>query len=188
MDAYDAYKKFLAIKLHFKNEKYDYFKYRGSVKVTRDSFETRNDKYHFHKLSKRDDLELFLACNIREENDVWVGHMFDEKHMSNYREAKKRLQSLEYLFKNDMMQFDSLDEALLVKDGDYPKILNMYNRGEIMAETLIILHKTCKVFDYWDSVMSDTVVWPRVKNKLIKYAAFIDFDIHKYNQILKDLY
>lgn len=188
MDAYDAYKKFLAIKLHFKNEKYDYFKYRGSVKVTRTSFETRNDKYHFHKLSKKPDLELFLACNIRDENDVWVGNLFDEKCSNRFRDTQKKLQSLEYLFKNDMSQFESLDEAFVVKNGDYPKLLNMYNRGDIMTETMVILNHTCKIFDYWDKNISDTIIWPRTKQKLLKYSGFVSFDMNKYNKLLKDLF
>lgn len=188
MDAYDAYKKFLAIKLHFKNEKYDYFKYRGSVKVTRTSFETRNDKYHFHKLSKKPDLELFLACNIRDENDVWVGNLFDEKCSNRFRDTQKKLQSLEYLFKNDMSQFESLDEAFVVKNGDYPKLLNMYNRGDIMTETMVILNHTCKIFDYWDKNISDAIIWPRTKQKLLKYSGFVSFDMNKYNELLKDLF
>lgn len=188
MDAFEAYRQFLAIKLHFKSEKYDYFRYRGSVKVTRDSFEVRNDKYHFHKLSKKPDLELFLACNIRDENDVWVGNLFEDKYAIRFKEAQKRMQSLEYLFKNDMSQFDTLDEALVVKDGEYPRVLNMFNRKQIMPETIIILDKTCKVFDYWDSAISDSIIWPKTKLKLLKYAGFMNFDINKFNQTLKDLY
>lgn len=188
MDAYDAYKKFLAIKLHFSNDKYDYFKYRGQVRVTRNSFETRNDKYHFHKLSKKPDLELFLACNIRENTDLWVGKLFDDECVNIFRDTKKKLQSLEYMFKNDMSQFDSLDEAFVVRNGDYPKILNMYNRGEIMTETMVILNATCRVFDYWDSTISDTILWPKTRQRLLKYTGFMTFDVDKYNELLKDLY
>lgn len=188
MDAFDAYKKYLAIKLHFKQKKYDYFKYRGSLKITRSSFETRNDKYHFHKLSKKPDLELFLACNIRDNNDIWVGNLFDEKCVNAFRETQKKLQSLEYMFRNDMSQFESLDEAFVVKNGDYPKILNMFNRGEIMAETMIILNSACKVFDYWDKTISDTIIWPKTRQKLQKFAGFMNFNKEKYNDILKELY
>jgi len=188
MDAYDAYKKFLAIKLHFKNEKYDYFKYRGSVKVTRTSFETRNDKYHFHKLSKKPDLELFLACNIRDDNDVWVGNLFDDKCLHRFRDTQKKLQSLEYMFKNDMSQFDSLDEAFMVQNGDYPKLLNMFNRGEVMTETMVILNDTCRIFDYWDQHISDTILWPKIRQRIEKYSGFMNYDRVKYNNILKTLY
>lgn len=188
MDAYDAYKKFLAIKLHFKNDKYDYFKYRGSVKVTRASFDTRNDKYHFHKLSKKPDLELFLACNIRDDNDIWVGNLFDEICIDKFRNTQKKLQSLEYMFKNDMSQFESLDEAFIVKNGDYPKLLNMFNRNEVMIETMVILNDTCKIFDYWDKNISDTIIWPRIKLRIEKYAGFLKYDKAKYYDLLKKLY
>jgi len=46
MEPFDAYKKFQALKLHFTSDSYDYFKYNGSVKVNKISFETKNDKYY----------------------------------------------------------------------------------------------------------------------------------------------
>lgn len=188
MDAFDAYKKFMAIKLHFKQDSYDYFKYRGSVNANRSKFETRNDKYFYHKLAKKPDLELFLACNLRDDDNAWVGNLFDEKYELNFKETLKRLQSLEYLFKLDMQKFESMDEAFTVKDGNYPKILNEYKRGNIMAETLIILNGVLKIFDYWDSTISDKVLWPRTRASLEKYGKFFSYDIDKYNSVLKNLF
>ena len=188
MDPYEAYKKFLAIKLHFKQDSYDYFKYRGSVRANPSSFETRKDKYFFHKLSKKHNLELFLACNLRDEADTWVGKLFDEKYEKNFRETQKRLQSLEYLFKVDMQQFDSLNDALVVSNGNYPRILNEYKRGNVMAETLIILNGVLNVFDYWSKEIDDTILWPRTRTSLEKYGKFFSYDKNKYNTTLKELF
>ena len=110
------------------------------------------------------------------------------KCSNRFRDTQKKLQSLEYLFKNDMSQFESLDEAFVVKNGDYPKLLNMYNRGDIMTETMVILNHTCKIFDYWDKNISDAIIWPRTKQKLLKYSGFVSFDMNKYNELLKDLF
>ena len=174
--------------MHFKNEKYDYFKYHGKVKVNRNSFETRNDKYFYHKLSKRPKLELFLATNLRDDPDLWVGKIFEEVHNKKFIETEKRLQSLEYLFKIDMQKFDSLDDALVVHDGNYPRILNEYNRSNIMPETLVILNGTLGVFDYWSNQIDDTIIWPLTKLKLEKYGKFFSYDKNKYNTILKKLF
>lgn len=187
MEAFDAFKKYLALKLYFKNDSYDYFKYNGSVSAQRDKFETRNDKYFFHKLSKKPDLELFLAVNLMDNPDLWVGKLFDEDCEARFKQTKKRIESLTYTFKEDMSHFDSLDEAFVVRDGDYPKILNMYRRGEVSPETLCILNGTLKIFDYWDSQISDTILWPRTKSQLVKYGKFIHYDKKKFNELLKQI-
>ena len=47
MDAYEAYQKYLALRTHFKDDKYDYHRYHGKLKANRDRFEVRRDKYSF---------------------------------------------------------------------------------------------------------------------------------------------
>ena len=96
------------------------------------------------------------------------------------------MQSLTYVFDSDMSQFDNLDEALTVSNGNYPKILNMYKRGEVSAETLIILNAALRLFEYWDANISDKVLWPKTKQSLVKYGSFLKFDKNKYNQLLVD--
>ena len=53
MTGYEAFTIYNALKLHFTNEKYDYFKYKAKSRVTIDSFERRKDKYYFYKLSRQ---------------------------------------------------------------------------------------------------------------------------------------
>ena len=50
MEAYDAYKIYHALKLHF-NSEYDYNKYNGKAKVTVDSYLKEKDKPFFAKSS-----------------------------------------------------------------------------------------------------------------------------------------
>jgi len=186
MDAFDAYKMFTAIKLHFSSPSYDYFKYNGSVRVNESKFECRNDKYFYHKLSKKQNLELFLASNLFENHNLWVGNLFEDEYNQRFKQAQKKHQSLTYVFDSDMSQFDNLDEALTVSNGNYPKILNMYKRGEVSAETLIILNAALRLFEYWDANISDKVLWPKTKQSLVKYGSFLKFDKNKYNQLLVD--
>ena len=47
MDGFKAYKYYMAIKLHFTSLKYNVFETRGHVKGTRDTFNSRNDRYIF---------------------------------------------------------------------------------------------------------------------------------------------
>tara|TARA_R100001509_G_scaffold163345_1_gene137569 strand:- start:201 stop:770 length:570 start_codon:yes stop_codon:yes gene_type:complete len=188
MEPFEAYQKYLALKLHFDSESYDYFKYRGKTNAKRDKFDVRQDRYFFHRLSKKDDLELYLASNLFENADLWVGQLLDQECIDRFKETKKRQQSLKYLFENDMSQFDSLDEALVVKNGDYPKVLNMYNRKQIMPETMVILNATCRVFWYWKENISDTIIWPKTMTKLLKYQPFVKFDVEDYVELVQGLY
>ena len=52
MEAYEAYKIYHALKLHF-NSDYDYNKYHGKAKVTVDSYLKRKDKPFFAKVHFR---------------------------------------------------------------------------------------------------------------------------------------
>jgi hypothetical protein len=59
MDAFAAYKKYVALKLHFQQDNYDYFKFSGKAKVSREKFETRRDKYYFQRIAKLYDEKQF---------------------------------------------------------------------------------------------------------------------------------
>jgi hypothetical protein len=191
MDAFDAYKKYLAIKLHFTQESYDYFKYNGQTKADRSKFELRKDRYMFHRLSKREDLDLYLASILKEKPDCWVGDLLDTNNMSlqeYWRNARKNRESLSYVVKNDMQQFDSLEDAFLVSDGDWPKIVKYYRKDRIHIETLAVVCAVYNPFSYWDTEISDTIIWPRIKMKLQKYSKFISFDKQKIKDIIQEIY
>jgi len=189
MDAFETFKKYLAIKLHFSGKNYDYFKYHGSLKsANRNSFETRKDKYFFHKLSKHDNLEIFLATSFMLKNDVWVGDLFDEKYEKSYERTLKRIQSLEYTFKSELQQYDSLNDALNISTNSLPNILKDYKNNTISNETLIILNDCLNVFDYWSTNMPNDIWWEITKNNLCKYKGFINYDKSKYNKLLFTLF
>ena len=46
---------YLAIKLHFTTDTYNYDEYGGKVNCKLETFTKRNDRYFFHKLSKQYD-------------------------------------------------------------------------------------------------------------------------------------
>jgi len=43
MTAFESYRVYSALKLHFTTDSYDYFKYNGKTKVTPENFEKRKD-------------------------------------------------------------------------------------------------------------------------------------------------
>ena len=45
--------KYACVKLHFTTNTYDYIQYVGKVNCKLETFTKRNDRYFFHKLSKK---------------------------------------------------------------------------------------------------------------------------------------
>ena len=65
MNEFDAYKIYLAFKLHFTSEKYDITKTKGAVKFKKESFYKRQDQLSFQRLAEEfndDTLPKFLIA------------------------------------------------------------------------------------------------------------------------------
>ena len=99
MEAYEAYKIYHALKLHF-NSDYDYTKYNGKAKVTVDSYLKRKDRPFFAKVARKylttENTKNFFISNFIVNPKGWVGN-FNEQNYADYR---KRNQSLKYNYKN----------------------------------------------------------------------------------------
>ena len=80
MEPFDAYKYYMAIKLHFESDSYDAPKYNFKTSISPQSFWKRRDKYHFAKLSRKfnkpDELVDFYISQFVNGNK-WIGDMFE---------------------------------------------------------------------------------------------------------------
>lgn len=193
IDGYEAFGLYESLKLHFTKDSYDFHKYNGKSNISVTSFENRKDKYHFYKLSrkfsKREDLIEFLVANFVERDGLWVGDLLTEDAEVNYRSRQKIIQSLSYEFTGDLAKlFDGVDdpnEVIKVVDGDYPILLTYTLQRVIKIETLCILNSILNFLPMWDKKITDTIRWPDLRRKIIKYTAFLPKDSVKYKLILK---
>jgi len=192
MTGYEAFSIYNALKLHFSQQSYDYFKYNGKSRISIDSFENRKDKYHFYKLSrkyKEDEYINFLVANFIMNEKTWAGDLLKTEAEVNYLRRMKYMQSMTYSFENDCnLVFEELDnpnEVLRVEDGEYPVLLLMALRKEIQPETLVILNALLNFFPAWSKNVADTIRWPDYRMKMLKYTAFVPFDSVKYRLMLK---
>lgn len=206
MDEFDAFKIYIAMKSHFQGE-YDYVKYKGKQKVSNDAFQRRDDKKTFEELSRRfnkKELEEFLlaafldvtsggSLALARNEFMWSGKLLDDETFDTHKEWKKRIQSLSYIFENDVKELLTkavdldLNFAKIFKSvhGEYPLIMKMESRGEISLETLIVFDK---MFGFVDKVnINETTYWPLYKFKCQKYSAFLDINIDYYKDILKKI-
>ena len=185
VDPYEVYIKYLALKSHFSDLNYDYFKYNGKVKAWRSTFDVRKDKYFFYKLSKKKDPIEYLVANFIGSNDFYIGNIRTDESDQIYMDYKKRKESLSYVFKNDLSKMkENFNDNIVVPDNEHPYLLRLYMRGDISLETLTLINKCVNIFDYWDKELKDDIMWPDIKLKAIKYDPFMSVDINKYREII----
>jgi hypothetical protein len=196
LSGFGCYLKYLAIKSHFSQEKYDYFKYNGKVKATEQSFIKRNDRYFFERLSKRlkreEDIEMFFVANFFYNSNFWIG---ESDLDTSYNLLNKKISGIQYLFKMEALQLFDIEQdfdVLFTCQGDYPILLKEYCSGAISAETIIILNDILHIFKTWSKNISDTLVWPEKKFQLEKYAPFllkyIEYQPKEYKNILRKIF
>lgn len=188
MDGFDAYKTYVALKNHFSSKTYDFFKYNGRTRASLKSFENRNDKYYFNKLSKQKNLIDFLVANIAYNENPWVGDVINNTEAEKcYKKFKKIKESITYTFQSDLDMFDlPFAENFIVKDGQHPKALRLVMERKITLETIIILNDLSGFMKSWNRKITDTVVWPSVYLKCKKLRPFLTFDKEKLKNILVD--
>lgn len=190
---YQVYTEYLALKSHFTNRNYDYFKYNKKVRASVTSFNRRADKYWFEKTSRKykdEEIVNFLVANFVEStsvNQIWIGEIINSGERI-YGEWKKRQQSLTYLFKeqsNELFLETKLDDALNCSKG-HPMVLKRFLSGKLSLETLTIYDKIFNFSKDFDKKLIDPV-WETVSLKIKKYAPFINIDVFQYRKILREI-
>ena len=185
VDPYEVYIKYLALKSHFSDPNYDFFKYNGKVKAWRSTFDVRKDKYFFYKLSKKKDPIEYLVANFIGSNDFYIGNIRTDESDQIYMDYKKRKESLSYIFKSDLSKMkENFNDNIVVPDNEHPYLLRLYMRADISLETLTLINKCVNIFDYWDKELKDDIMWPDIKLKAVKYDPFMSVDINKYREII----
>ena len=185
MTPFEAYCDFLAIKRHFQNENYDYFRYNGKLKLTNESFESRKDKFYFYKLSKKKHAKELILANMLKDTSIWVGDLVQEKACDDeYLKWKQRQESMTYNYQKDLDELDDeFDKNLVVENGEYPILLKKYFHGKVSIDTMVVLNKLVNYIPKWTKEINDTVIWPNERLKILKYEPFVKMDIFKLKKI-----
>jgi hypothetical protein len=184
---YGVYKLFIALKLHFFSEKYNFFEYNGKSKTSREAYDNRNDRFFFEKLAELYDpktiLDFFVANLL--EGRRYVTELMDDNSKDIMVKYQKRRESLGYHFDNETeaMTFDN--DLFKTLDDQYPPILLLFLQKRISIETLVILDDFVRFFDKFDKYYADDVIWPKVSLMARKYKPFLKYDKEKFKSILK---
>ena len=196
MDGFDVYKIYLAIKLHFTSESYDYFKHNGKTTARLNTFTKRRDRYFFHKLSRsysnNDCVNYFVAGFINNDS-VWIGDVVGKSGGENYTKWQKRIESLSYVFESDvdtLFEFIEekeikFDDLFKVKNGQHPPLVKLFLANKITIETMVILNDILDYARQFNKQISETVIWPKKYKLLMNYKPFLKYNITKMKMIIK---
>ena len=199
MNGFEIYKVYLAVKLHFtsKNQSYDFHKHGGRTTARLETFTKRRDRYFFHKLSQSyDDTNAvdYFVSNFVTNTNLWVGDIIGNSGDENYREWSKRIEALHYYYEQDidyllerMSANDmSFDDIFTVQNGQHPPILKMVLSKRISIETFVILEDLLSFSKRLNKEISETVLWPKLHDRMERYRPFLRFNITKYRVTLRN--
>jgi len=188
LSAYDTYNLYIGLKNHFSTYSYDFFKYKGKVRSTKESFSIRKDKYKFQKLSRlypENEMLDFLVANLSQDSNKWVGDLIEDESSSVYKEYIKRKQAISHFFENELDNIlKDVKRPNELFSGDFPSILTLYLQKEISLESMVILNDFIQYSKKFDDKLSTDFLWPKIKMRLIKIKPFIDYDKNKIKKIL----
>ena len=187
MEAYDAYKIYHALKLHFTSD-YDYNKYNGKANVSVDSFLKRNDRPFFGRVSRKykDDTKDFFISNFIVNPKGWVGNFNDE----NYLNWKKRNHSLKYNYKSELVELfhkvSTFDE-IFHNGSQHPLLLKQFMAKKLSIETVAILESLLGFCDRFDKQIEENIVWPDRKKLILNYSNLLTIDVNEYRVVTMKL-
>ncbi len=189
MTGFEVYKTYLAIKLHFSKDNYNYFTFHGKSRASESSFEKRKDRYFFKKLATKFDQETilqFFVSHFVENSNTWIGDL-SVYNSSTFNAWKKKIQSMTFMFENDidyLIDITSFEKIFDCKSGNHPILLQAYLGDRITLESMVILNNLVKYIPDFDKHIKEPVIWPDIRRKVVKYEPFLLVDKTKYKCIL----
>lgn len=141
MNGHQAYRYYMAIKLHFTTPNFNVFVNGGRVKSSYESFLARRDYKIFEKIARQypEDKQCiqYFASNFMYGNPNVV-YQQDEA-ASNFNLYLKRKQSITRVFQNDV-DFMIDNKVRCNLDQQIPDVLNMWMCDKITLETVVIIN------------------------------------------------
>lgn len=203
----NAYKSYLAIRNHFNNASYDYFKYKGKIRVSNDSYLKRRDRFFFAKIERKyhgsdnggashTELVYFFVANFLDDDNNWAGSLIGNECEKKYLEWRKRIESLKYNFKiecekiyNEIeRQGTSFNEFFGAIESNHPGLLRFYLGKHISIETFTIMDKILNFTKQWNSTLKDDIIFNIVREKSSKYGPFLQVDLQAYKKIMGSVF
>ena len=196
---FEVFKLYLAIKLHFTTDTYNYEEYGGKVNCKLETFTKRNDRYFFHKLSKQYDqsnIVDFFVANFVYDNKKWVVNLLQNDGRDIYLYFKKRKASFSYHFRIDLVAIRndfnnrglSFDDGFICHNGQHPRLLLLHLQKRASKQTLFVFDQILSFSKNWSKEITEKVVWPKISYTLTKLKPFVKFNETECKMIMKEVF
>lgn len=189
MTTFEAYKLYLALRLHFTTDNYDIRKTKGRVKASEKAL-AKNMKLQFYlrklksKYREQDFINYLVANFIA--GDRWGG-VYSTDTDDKYMAWQRIHDSLSYVYKQDLQKL--YDEGITTVqqlwdcNEGHPPILKKHFGQICCLETVVILNKLFKFNDMIDEQLIFDPVWSTFSKLIHKYSPFVRFDKQQFYQI-----
>ena len=196
MTGFKAFRYYLALKLHFNNDKYNVFENKGNIKYSYENFNSRNDRHIFEKLARKfdtdKDLIQFIAANFAYGHDNMIFAI--EEANEYYLEWQKRKQSISRIFKDDLNTIElesqknalSLDQIINFTLNEYPSIIKLYLGKKIAIESISILNDLLDFIPKWKQNPSAMLILESDIRRIEKLKGFIKYEQEKIKPIFNE--
>lgn len=201
MNGFDTYKLHHAILLHFTTDSYDFFKYHGKTKVTVNTWNGRNDKFHFETMGKKYNeqelIGIFVSYHVQDTGPKQMhGKALLDHSRTKYIKWQRDIQAMPNTFEQDMYYLKNyakenvskLSKMFKVNGSPHPPFIELIMNGSITYESALIFDKLTGVLDKINDKIEEDIIWPDIYRLLIKYRPFLQADKKKYKKILNKVF
>jgi len=182
---FECYKKYIALKLHFSNDTYNYLQYNKQTKLKSGRFEIRSDRYFFTALAKRygidQRLEDFFVANILwKYGEFWIEESLNPECEEIYLDYVKVKNAFNRFFAEDLQILKEhctkkkISNYMFVTENKYPELLILLQQNIIRIQTVFALNRLRNFLPYWKKKIQDTIIYPEIHRKILKYGSFCD--------------
>jgi hypothetical protein len=188
MEPIDVYIMYCAMKAHFSRKDYDFNKYGGKTKVSRDSFFKRKDRHFFVKLSRKysTDIEIknYYISNFIKDKRGYIANFSDENYKSWLLKRSGFFEQFVIELSPYIKEFQPLFE---VEGNNHPKLLKEFLGSRVSLETMIVLDELVEYGKNWDKLLEGDIIWIDLKKLMENYKGFLTINKNLYRMKLLKL-
>ena len=173
--------------------------FNTTLGIKLETFTKRNDKYFFHKLSKKYNAEEavdFFVSNFLHQDKAWIGNLAKSDGHDIYFDYKKRKDSFTYQFRNECNSIRnnmdnkrlSFDDLFMVNGGQHPIFFKLLLSKQICNETFVVFEELLGFTRKWNKEIEEKVVWPIYAKRLKKFAPFLRYNRTETKLIMKEIF
>lgn len=183
MNPYEVYRTYSALRLHFTNSQYDFFKYKGECGINVARFNNLNDfeRRQMLRVSTEKEPKTYLVGNFLFNKENYI-KFFEQKPYLVYRSY---LTNGEYIFSQEIGNLkEPFADNFIVENGQIPHIIYLINEGKISLFSACVLQQLVN----WTDKIIDNVVLQTQAEKINKSYKFFKIDQTNVKKILLDRY